>query len=141
MKTNLKIYTSFINRENIEKIVERELLPIFIVRSIGKFDYLEKWSNTPLHFRELSPSYELYWLWRDGKIDYELFCKRFIIELSSLDFQDIVLRLENLAKASNARGVVLLGIGENKDNSHRTIISDILWETKYLIQKPEELIL
>ena len=138
---NLKIYTSYISRESIEQIKNKNLLPIFILRSIGKIDYIEPWTDTPLHFRELSPSKELFWSFRDKEIDFETFQKKFLIELCELDFQDIITRLDSLNKTCGSNGVVLCGIGKNPEFSHRILVADILWRTGYLLQEPEELTL
>ena len=139
MTTDLKIYTSYIDKENIDRIIELNLLPIFIVRSLGKIDYFRQWAGTAIHFRELSPSQELFWKYRDGTLDYLTYCKSFVIEMASLDFQDVIRRLEGLCKVSNSDGVVLCGIGLNPDNSHRSLVSDVLWRTGYLDSKPYEL--
>lgn len=139
MKSKLEIFTSYIDSPNIERIKQKNLLPIFIIRSMGRLDYIEKWAGTPLHFRELSPSKELFKEYRESVIDQETFFKRFVIELSDVDFQSVILRLENLVESSGADGIVLCGLGEDPNNSHRSIVSDILWRTGYLEFKPSEL--
>lgn len=135
----LKIYTSFITENNIKKIVSLNYLPIFIVRSIGKIKYADKWKGTILHFKELSPESELYWEFRDGKIDYETYYKKFLIQISSLDLQDILSKLECLVDMCNASGIVLCGMGKDPEQSHRLMVSDILWRVGKLTMKPEEL--
>jgi hypothetical protein len=137
MKTKLTVYTSFIEKNNIERIKELNLLPIFIVRSIGKIEEIRKWSGTPLHFKELSPSKELFWDWRDGRISDEVFEKRFIIELAFSGLHDAISRMSELVKTCGANGVVLLGIGDN--TLHRSIVADLLWRTGLLEEEPIEL--
>ena len=139
MKTGLKIYTSYVTEENIKRIIDDDLLPIFIIRNIVGFDCISRWSGTSLHFKHLSPSQELFWSWRDREIGTEEYMKRFTIELIHVDFEETVKKLDYLSGLCNARGVVLLGLGENPEESHRTVISDILWRTGYLEEMPEEL--
>ena len=139
MKSRLEIYTSFIGVDNIERIKSKNLLPIFIIRSMGRLEFIERWAGTPLHFRELAPSKELFREYKMGLMDNETFFKKFIIELSEVDFQNVILRLENLVESSGADGVVLCGMGEDPEKSHRSIVSDILWRTGYLVYEPEEL--
>ena len=139
MKSKIEIFTSYISEENIERIKKMNLLPIFVIRSMGRLGYIEKWAGTPLHFRELAPSKELFREYRSGNIDLETYFKKFVIELADIDFQSIILRLENLVESSGADGICLCGLGENLDESHRSILSDILWRTRYLEFKPSEI--
>jgi uncharacterized protein YeaO (DUF488 family) len=105
---------------------------------MGRLEYIEKWAGTPLHFRELAPSKELFREYRAGQIDQETYFKRFVIELADIDFQNIILRLENLVESSGADGVCLCGLGVDPSESHRSIVSDILWRTGYLVFEPKE---
>ena len=138
MKSKIEIFTSFIEESNIERIKSMNLLPIFVIRSMGRLEFIEKWAGTPLHFRELAPSKELFREYRAGNINQETYFKRFVIELAEVDFQNIILRLENLIDSSGADGVCLCGLGENPEESHRSIVSDILWRTGYLEFEPKE---
>lgn len=139
MKSKVEIFTSFISEENIEKIKKKNLLPVFVIRSMGRLEYIERWAGTPLHFRELSPSKELLREYKAGLIDKETYFKRYTIELAEVDFQGVILRLEGLVKSSGADGIVLCGLGENPEDSHRSILSDILWRTRYLEFEPSEI--
>jgi len=136
MLSNLKIYTSYIDEENIKRITSQNLLPVFIIRSLGKINYLQQWAGSALHLIELSPSKELFWDFRDNRIDNQTFQKRFLIEKCLLDFQAIIEKLENLKNTCGADGIVLCGLG---DITHRSLVSDILWRTGYLTEKPYEL--
>ena len=138
MKSKIEIFTSYIEESNIEKIKSMNLLPIFVIRSMGRLGYIERWAGTPLHFRELAPSKELFREYKGGSINQETYFKRFVIELAGVDFQNIILRLENLIDSSGADGVCLCGLGENPEESHRSIVSDILWRTGYLEFEPKE---
>ena len=69
MKSKIEIFTSYIEESNIERIKSMNLLPIFVIRSMGRLEFIEKWAGTPLHFRELAPSKELFREYRAGNID------------------------------------------------------------------------
>ena len=138
MVSSLQIYTSYLSSENIERIVSNNLLPVFILRYIRNIKCVSGWYGTPLHVPELSPSNELFWEYRDGKIDQKEYTKKFLIEICEVNFHKLIKKFEFLADSCSADGVVLCAIG-NKETSHRTIVSDILWRTGYLIYKPTEL--
>ena len=139
MKSKIEIFTSYIEESNIEKIKSMNLLPVFVIRSMGRLEYIERWAGTSLHFRELAPSKELFREYKAGNIDLGTYFKRFVIELADLDFQNIILRLENLVDSSGADGICLCGLGVDPSESHRSIVSDILWRTGYLEFEPKEL--
>ena len=127
MKSNLKIYTSFVSSKNLTDIINDNLLPIFILRNIKKSELIGKYSDTAIHFKNLAPSDRLYQIRRDRKISREEYEKRYIIELSEQpNFQGIVRRLEQLTKLCNADGVVLLDYGVDDKESHRNILSNLL---------------
>ena len=138
MKSKIEIFTSYIEESNIERIKSMNLLPIFVIRSMGRLEFIEKWAGTPLHFRELAPSKELFREYKEGAVNQEIYFKKFVIELASIDFQNIILRLENLMESSGADGVCLCGLGVDPFESHRSIVSDILWRTGYLEFEPKE---
>ena len=118
MKSKIEIFTSYIEESNIEKIKSMNLLPVFVIRSMGRLEYIERWAGTPLHFRELAPSKELFREYKAGNIDLGTYFKRFVIELADIDFQNIILRLENLVDSSGADGICLCGLGV--DPVHRS---------------------
>lgn len=111
METNLKIYTSNITENNIDSAISKNLLPIFIPKTLKGL--VEKYTGSAIHFKELSPSNSA----RDTK--------GYIIELSSLNFQNIIRKLENLSELSNSDGVVLFDYDENYSESCRYIISEL----------------
>lgn len=140
MKSNLIIYTSFVSKENLEiAIKEYNLLPIFILRSIKNSELIGKYSGSPIHFRNLSPSSPLYQAYRDGLIDFTEYSKHFIIELSNIKMYEIIGRLESLCDISSASGVVLMGYGEDPNISHRKVLSDFINSSDLLENKIIEL--
>ncbi len=127
MKSNLKIYTSFVSPKNLTDIINDNLLPIFIIRNIKNSELIGKYSDTAVHFKNLAPSDKLYQNRRDRKITREEYEKRYIIELSEQpNFQNIIKKLEQLAELCNADGVVILDYGSDNKESHRGILSNIL---------------
>ncbi len=139
MKSNLKIYTSFVSPKNLIDIINNNLLPIFIIRNIKNSDLIGKYSDTAIHFKYLSPSDELYQSRRDRKITREEYEKKYIIELSEQpNFLNTIKKLEQLANLCNADGVVLLDYGFDNRESHRDILSKILNNLDVLEYKIKE---
>jgi len=142
MKSNIKIHTSFVSPVTLDLFIRNNYLPIFIIRSIGNSELIGRFSGTAVHFKQLSPSAELFRAKRDLMIDFTEFSKRYIIELSSnIDFQEIIEKLEYLANLSNARGVVLLGYGSDNTKCHRSILAELFNSSGYLENKVTEFIL
>ena len=91
--------------------------------------------------RELAPSNELFRERRDNLISFEEFSKRYVIEMSEVNFVSIIDRLNYLANLSDAKGVVLMGYGSDDKSCHRSILSSILNNMKILDDRVTELIL
>lgn len=139
--SNIEIKTSFVSPVSMKIFIDNGYLPIFILRNIVNSEVIGKYSNTAIHFRELSPSSELFHQKRDGVIDILEFKKRYAIEMSNINLKDIIAKLEYLVKISEARGVVLLGYGSNYEICHRSVLSDILNSSGLLEKRVTELIL
>lgn len=141
MKSKLNIYTSYVSPTTLRTIVDNNLLPIFIVRSIYNSQLIGRWSDTAIHFKILAPSDKLYQNKRDGKISELDFKKYYVIEMSKINFQDIIKKLDNLANLSGANGVVLMGYGSSYDSCHRKLLSELLNGSGLLENKIKELII
>ncbi len=141
MKSKLNIYTSYVSPTTLRAIVDNNLLPIFIVRSIYNSQLIGRWSDTAIHFKILAPSDKLYQNKRDGKISELDFKKYYVIEMSKINFQDIIKKLDNLANLSGANGVVLMGYGSSYDSCHRKLLSELLNGSGLLENKIKELII
>ena len=89
----------------------------------------------------MAPSNELYRSKRDGIIDFNEFEKRYIIEISNVNLQSIITKLEYLAKLSGAKGIVLLGYGSDNKVCHRSILASLLNNSGLLENKVTEIIL
>ena len=97
MKSELKINTSFVSPLTLEKFKASNILPIFIIRNIDRSDLIGKYSGSPVHFKELSPSSELFRRKRDKTISIEEFKKLYVIEITGkVDLKKIIDRLESL---------------------------------------------
>ena len=141
MKSKLNIYTSYVSPTTLRAIVDKNLLPIFIVRSIYNSQLIGRWSDTAIHFKILAPSDKLYQNKRDGKISELDFKKYYVIEMSKINFQDIIKKLDNLANLSGANGVVLMGYGSSYDSCHRKLLSELLNGSGLLENTIKELII
>lgn len=132
MKSNLKILTSYVSRENLDKFVKSEILPIFIIRNISGSRLISQYSGTILQFKQLSPQTELFQRYRSGEIDFERYQKEYVIGLAGLNYSNLIKRLEYLQELSGANSVVLLGYEKDPNMCHRTLLSDILNRTGLL---------
>lgn len=141
MKSKLNIYTSYVSPATLRAIVDNDLLPIFIVRSIYNSQLIGRWSDTAIHFKILAPSDKLYQNKRDGKISELDFKKYYVIEMSKVNFQDIIKKLDNLANLSGAKGVVLMGYGSAYNSCHRKLLSELLNGSGLLENTIKELII
>lgn len=140
MKSNLMVYTSFVSPVTLRTFIEKELLPIPIIRHISNSKVIGKYSDTPIHFRDLAPSGDLFRRVRDKVITRDEFNREYVMEICSLDLEDIIWRLEKLTEISGAKGVVLLGYGTKPELCHRSVLRQILWRSGILLNRPEEII-
>lgn len=141
MKSELKINTSFVSPLTLEKFKASNILPIFIIRNIDRSDLIGRYSGSPVHFKELSPSSELFRRKRDKTISIEEFKKLYVIEITGkVDLKKIIDRLESLAELSGARSVVLLGYGSDYDSCHRSVLAKLLSESGLLEKPVKELV-
>lgn len=140
MKTDLKIYTSFVSPLTLPMFTENGLLPIFIIRNISNSKLIGKYSRTKVHCKFLAPSTELFRLRRDNKITNEEYQKRYAIEISDIDLESLIREWELLVECAGAKGIVLLGYGSNDLSCHRGTLRAILNSSGVLINKAEEII-
>lgn len=140
-KSNLKINTSFVSPITLKMFIEHNYLPIFILRNISNSNLIGKYSNTSIHLKDLAPSNELFREKRDMIIDFNEFTKRYIIEISHVDFSQLISKLENLAKVSGAERIVLLGYGSDNTICYRSILAGLLNDSNLLENKVTELII
>lgn len=141
MKSKLKIYTSYVSPANLQLIVEKNLLPIFIIRSIHNSQLIGKYSDSSIHFKILAPSDQLFRDRRDGKISDLEFKKGYIVEMSRVNFQEVIRRIDYLASLCGASGVVLMGYGQQYDTCHRKTLSELLNGSGLLENSIKELII
>lgn len=141
MKSNLSILTSYVTVDNLDYAVKKlNLLPIFILRSIKNSELIGKYSNSAVHFRNLSPSSILFQAYRDGLVGWTEYKKRFLIELSEIKLYEVITKLESLCNISSASGVVLFAYDENPEISHRSILSEFINNSEILEKQITEMI-
>lgn len=123
---DIKIITSFVTPYTLKYFIKNDLLPVFILRSIHNSDLIGKYSDSAVHFKDLSPSNELFQARRDRKIEIEEYKQKYLDEIKHIDFNQILKRFVNLQKISGAKGIVLMSYGGNPIESHRTFLSEYL---------------
>ena len=133
VKSNLKLYTSYVTPENLVYFSEREILPIFIIRNISNSNIIGKYSGTPIQFKELSPTTDLFQKLKFGEINFETYQKGYVIELAEINFSTIIKKLERLAEECSAVGIVLMGYEEDPSLCHRSLLADILNKSGLLV--------
>ena len=141
MKSGLRIYTSYVSPLTLGVITSKNLLPVFIIRSIYNSQLIGQYSDTAIHFKNLAPSDMLHRNRRDGKISMLEFRKEYIIEMSRVNFQDVIRKLECLARASGASGIVLMGYGSSYCECHRKVLTELLNSSGLLENDIKELII
>ncbi len=141
MGYQLQIKTSFVSPVTLKVFTENGYLPIFIIRNISNSELIGKYSGTAVHFKDLAPSTELFRAKRDGVIDLTEFSKRYIIEMSSVNFVDVINKLNYLAELSKARGIILMGYGSDDRVCHRSILSNLINSMEILNSRITEIIL
>lgn len=141
MKSKLNLYTSFVSPMTLDATVKANILPVFIIRSIHNSQLIGQYSDTAIHFKQLAPSTELFRARRDGLITFLEFQKKYVIEMSEINFQDTTKRLDYLASLCNASGVVLMGYGSDYNLCHRKILSELLNSSDLLENVITELVI
>ena len=142
-KANFEVHTSFISPWTWKTLVEEgNQLPILAIRNISGSKLIGKYQDSSIHFKELSPSNELFREKRDKKIDIDEFHRRYILEIfNNVSFNDVVSRVINLYEVSGASGVVIFGYGSNDEICHRSTLSDLLNKTDLFRYRITEIIL
>lgn len=123
---DLKIITSFVTPYTLNYFIKNELLPIFILRNIRNSDLIGKYSDSAIHFKDLSPSNELFQSRRDRKIEIEEYKKRYLDEIKHINLNQILKRFTSLQEISGAKGIVLMSYGGNPIGCHRTFLAEYI---------------
>jgi hypothetical protein len=107
MYNNLYIQTAKITKENILRITEMNLLPIFLNHDLRVNPAVSNFHSTAVHYPKLAPSRYLFFKGMAGMTSDE-FKKEYYIELESKNFSEILRRLDFLKELSGADGIVLM---------------------------------
>lgn len=140
MKSKLIIKTSFVSPITLKFFIEKNYLPIIIIRNIKNSELIGKYSDTSIHFKDLAPSDKLFQDKRDSLINFDEFSKKYIIEISKINLRKIINKFEYLSQISGSTGIVLLGYGSNNKNCHRSILAGLLNDSNLLENKITEII-
>ncbi len=141
-RANFSVHTSFISPWTWKTLViEGNYLPILAIRNIKNSNVIGHLSDTSVHFKELSPSNELFRLKRNSEIDITEFQKRYLIELADVNIPSVIDRFIQLHEVSGARGIVIFGYGSNDEVCHRSVLSSLLNSTGLFRDRITELIL
>ena len=141
MKTNLLVYTSYVSPENLEKVVEKNWLPLFIIRHIAGSELIGRYSRTAIHMPELSPSSRLYQAKRDGIITVPEFKEKYLEEIREVDINAIIRRFDILTDLTGAGAIVLMGYGPEFEACHRSALTEYLNGTGLFTNKIVEICL
>lgn len=124
----MKLYTSYLSEENLDKLVKQNYLPIFIIRNLRNSRLVWQYSDSCLHFRTLTPSTDLFQQYKSGLIGIDKYKHEYLLELvdRKLSFTGILEKLTFLNDLVEAKGVVLLGYEVNPELCHRSALSALL---------------
>lgn len=137
-KHNLYIKTARITKENLEKIPEMELLPIFLDSDLRSNSLISCYNKTAIHFYNISPSRYLTSKVRGG-MALDNFREEYFTELLSKDWEKIFQRLSFLVDLSGAVGVVFM-TGIETPEFINTVVN-FLNNSEFLESSIEELII
>ncbi len=141
-RINFSVHTSFISPWTWKTLViEGNYLPILAIRNIKNSEVIGYLNDTAVHFRELSPSNELFRAKRNAEIDITEFHKRYLIELSNISLSNIIDRFNQLFNVSGAKGLIIFGYGSDDESCHRSALASMLNSTGLFRDRITELIL
>lgn len=141
MKSKLLIRTGCVNPQTMDALPKAGWLPIFILRTIYNSNLIGKYTGTPVHMFWLAPHPETYHLWRDGKVNWETYSRMYENEiLKGVRFESLIERLEILASAAGAKGVVLMGYEQDVRRCHRSVLSRLLNSSGILEERVKEIL-
>jgi uncharacterized protein YeaO (DUF488 family) len=123
---DIEIFTSFVTPYTLDYFIKNNLLPVFILRNIRNSNLIGKYSDSAIHFKEFSPSNELFQTRRDRKIEIEEYKRRYLDEIKHIDLSQKLKHLTNLKKISGAKGIILMSYGSNPKECHRSFLAEYL---------------
>ena len=135
---DIEISTSYVSPYTLNYFIKNNILPIFILRSIHNSELIGKYSDSAVHFKDLSPSNELFQARRDRKIEIEEYKQKYLDEIGHIDLHQTLRRFINLREISGATGIVLMSYGGNPIGCHRTFLAEYLNNSGLLKNKITE---
>lgn len=137
MLSRLILKTGRISKVNIETYMNSGYLPIFICRFMNPL--VEKYKDSSIHFKELSPSYKLFCDSKYNNLEFSDYVDRYLEEQSSLDIPKLLGRIENLVELSGLSGAILLCYCKDRTRCHRSILAEMINSSGLLEVEIEEL--
>lgn len=142
MNPNLKVRTSFVSPDNMEILVREGWLPVFIIRNIQNSTLIGKYSRSSVHYFWLAPSSTLFHRWRDGEISLEDYHKYYLAEVvNNISVEETLEKFDILLRASGAKGIVMMGYGEDSKKCHRSTLAKLINSLGYLNEPIKELVI
>lgn len=138
----IPVFTTFVSGGNLATVVrEYNYLPILAIRNLSNDNILSGFNNTAIHFKEFSPSNELFHSLKDGEISRDDYLKSFALELTGINLRKELHKIKMLCRCSQADGVVIFGYGTNPEKCHRKTLTDYLNNSGMLEYRVKELIM
>lgn len=127
MNSQLKIRTSFVSPMNMDAIIGEGWLPVFIIRNIQNSQLIGKYSRSSIHFFWLAPSSQLFHRWRDNEISDEDYRQFYLAEIiNNVDIEEVLDKFDILLRTSGAKGIVMMGYGQDYQKCHRSVLSKFI---------------
>lgn len=136
---NLRVWTSYSNSGVLDFLGNSEILPIFIARNIANSGLIGGWQGTPVHYGKLAPSPILLRDWKGNKITSTEFERLYWKELKNINFREILKKFKILTSICSAKGIALIGYGENPEEDHRFYLARFINRTGLLKNSVQEL--
>ena len=113
----MKIFTSYISKENLDLLISLNYLPMFIIRNMRDSK-----------LRNLSPSTELLHQFKNNIINRDEYKDRYLLEIVSrnISFSDLIMKFSVLDKMVSASGIVLLGYNQDPELCHRRFLAEFM---------------
>lgn len=126
-RSKIKIYTSYVTENNFNRCRDLGLIPIIIMRKIYNSPVVGHLSDTVFHVKDLAPSDELLWKFKNKEIDVAEYQKRLALDFVNVDFDRLIHRWEDLLNVfDGTTGIVLMSYDLNYNISHRKVVSSLL---------------
>lgn len=122
----IKLWTSYASSDVLKYFEEREILPLFIARTIKDSQLIGGWQGTPIHLPQFAPSPMLLREWKYNSLPDQEFEEQFFDELMEQDIPEVLSRIKTMIRICQAKGAVLIGYGVDPEKDHRSFLARFL---------------